>query len=203
MATITDSRLAKQVRERIRPRAEQILGMRTQLLDDIEVITPFLPSDDAIVIDDGQPGPLDFRNSDFNRYVELVSGLQLLYTGISEVIDKLKVRALGNIVRPYTPSDAIVSDAASALRYRIRAMAPHIQKIRYQFEQDVAIVGEQIVGLTLTDIIDEERTDGVEPVTVGDVSALIGWAGQIIDPSVITTERARAVNAASLQPVFG
>ncbi len=200
------TRIAKQVREKIRPRSEQILGIKTQLEDDVAALAPIalaLPND-ATEIVDGQTSPLPFLNSDFHAYLDLANTLLAGYASIEATVEAVKVRPLASILNKYSPHDDPVTDAVSALKNRIRPMAAHLQRLRYQFEQDEAILLDSALlgGMADATEIDEERGDDVPPITAGQAKAIVNWGAGLTSDVVITVARARAVNAASMEGLY-
>jgi hypothetical protein len=83
-------------------------------------------------------------------------------------------------------------------------MAAHLQKLRYQFEQDVAILLDMSLlgGMDDATEIDEERGDDVPAITVAQAKAIVNWGAGLTSDVVITTARARAVNAASTEGLY-
>lgn len=200
------SRIAKQIREKIRPRSEQIIGIATQLADDVAALSPIASAlpDDSTEIVDGQTSPLPFLNSDFHAYLDLANTLLAGYSSIEATVEAVKVRPLASILNRYSPPDDPVTDAESALKNRIRPMAAHLQRLRYQFEQDEAILldGSLLGGMADATEIDEERGDDVPPITAGQAKAIVNWGASLTSDTVITTARARAVNAASMEGLY-
>jgi hypothetical protein len=198
------ARIAKQIREKIRPRAEQIIGVGVQLADDFRVLSEVaatLPNN-STEIDDGQNGPLPFLNSDFHAYLDLVDTLLIAFASIEPTAKKIQVRPLASIINKYNPHDEPVTDAASALQNRIRPMSAHLQRLRYQFEQDTILLDATLLGgMDTAAEIDEERGDDVKPILVSDALAIVNW-GAGLTSTVITPARSRAVNAASLVGLF-
>lgn len=200
------SRIAKQIREKIRPRSEQIIGIATQLADDVDSLSSIastLPNDSTEIVD-GQTSPLPFLNSDFHAYLDLANTLLAGYSLIESTVGEVKVRPLASILNRYSPPEAPVTDAVSALRNRIRPMAAHLQKIRYQFSQDAAILLDESLlgGMDDATEIDEERGDDVPPITAGQAKAIVNWGAGLTSDAVITTARARACNAASMEGLY-
>jgi hypothetical protein len=200
------TRISKQIREKIRPRSEQIIGIATQLADDVAALSPIastLPNDSTEIVD-GQTSPLPFLNSDFHAYLDLANTLLTAFTSIEATVEAVKVRPLASILNAYSPHDEPVTDAVSALKNRIRPMAKHFQRLRYQFEQDVAILLDTSLlgGMADGDEIDEERGDDVPAITVSQAKAIVNWGAGLTSDTVITTERARAVNAASMEGLY-
>jgi hypothetical protein len=200
------TRISKQIREKIRPRSEQILGIATQLADDVAALSSIastLPNDSTEIVD-GQTSPLPFLNSDFHSYLDLANTLLAAYSSIESVVESVKVRPLASVLSRYSPPDEPVTDAESALRNRIRPMSRHLQRLRYQFEQDVAILldGSLLGGMADATEIDEERGDDVPAITVGQAKAIVNWGAGLTSDVVITTARARAVNAASMEGLY-
>ncbi len=200
------TRIAKQIREKIRPRSEQILGIATQLADDVDSLSSIASTlpDDSTEIVDGQTSPLPFLNSDFHAYLDLANTLLAAFASIEATVEAVKVRPIASIINRYSPHDGPVTDAESALRNRIRPMAAHLQKLRYQFEQDEAILLDMSLlgGMDDATEIDEERGDDVPAITVAQAKAIVNWGAGLTSDVVITTARAHAVNAASIGSLY-
>lgn len=202
MAIIQHAALARQVRERVRPRCEVFAGLAVLAADDLRALQAIpIP---AGTMDDGSTAPIPFAPRHWTAYIELLGTLSAAYTAVKTTLDAAVVRPIDLIVAGLSQSreSALTDPATKALVERIRPRATVIRSLRYRANDDVRILSAVMdASWDDADPIDEERNDGVAPITVGLVRTLIALETSLIGASVNTESVAQAIDAACDEPL--
>jgi hypothetical protein len=203
MAIIKNEILTFQVNGRMRPRAEELIGLYTILPEDILFMTEqnIVASQD--IVDDGTTtSPIPFTNQHWYDYLELISLIVSAANSNPVLISacrSLQVRGIDVILSNLSSTgDTLgLSPTANILRNRIRPRAKIIRARRYLSNDDVRIMGPLLAQYDSQDLIDTGReAEGLLPVPVGYCQAIIQFLGGLIDPSVNTENRAQSIDAA-------
>lgn len=207
MAIITNSKLTKEIGERLRPRAETVLGLQIILQDDLAVLSALGVEASEDVIDDGSVGPIDFTRQHFVDYVSLIQ--DILIGGqnptLLAAIQMLRVRALDVIIGNQMASgtEVIANDpVATALKNRIRPRAKKIRATRFAMQNDVRVMTAMLEGYADEDLVDDGRSaEGLAMIPIIYLKVFVGFMAALIDPSINTEARGLAVDAACTEPL--
>lgn len=206
MAIIENAALAQEINRRMRPRAEQVIGLSVILQDDLAALSALGVEASADVIDDGAQGPIAFTRQHFVDYLGLVQAL--LAGGADATVmaaaQGLKVRSIDVIISGMAGgADTTGLDpVAAALRSRIRPRAMQIRALRFQASNDVRVMGMILAGLDNADQVDDGRSgEGLAAPYVWQLAALVGFLQAATGSGVNNEAAALAIDAACTIPL--
>ena len=207
MALIENPALATQISTRVRPRAETIAGLAVIVANDIAALQAIPAPAAAAVLNDGTNAPIPFTGQHWADYLTLLQTILAAsqQAAVVAAVQAAVVRPIDLIVKNLAASGSSTNGdpATNALAVRIRPRAAQLRAKLYVFQNDIRILAALLFslpsGTQAADTINEQRTDGVQNLTVGTIQAIVGYESAMVSGNTVAF--ANAVDAACLNPL--
>lgn len=209
MATITDPKVIRQLNERLRPHAEQMIGIYTLMDRDESTIDSVQASiaEDATVIDDGITDPLPFTQAMYHDYANLAD--DLLSNGsdsaFQNALVKAQVRPIDLILSNLTAQSGESTsddDRVRTLHNIVRPRSVVLRRLKHTIGDDLVVLPQVLSPYNDDDVIDDGRAETTN-LTVDEVRTILNTGETAIGSTVNTDARRLAVVVAAHNPFGG